>query len=165
MCAVLNKLTLFAAIAMNVLLLSQAFADPATQPAKVLVNVDKSGLAIKGNDPVAYFTDGKAVQGDPQITSTYNGATYRLVSSDHKAMFDADPMKYAPQFGGYCAYGASKNTLAPITPEAFSIVDGRLLLQYDLGVRDKFNKDVAGNLKKADANWPALVKKNGKAAN
>src|SRR5204862_5473368 len=102
--------------------------------------------------------------GDASITSERNGATYRFSSVEHKTMFDADPAKYEPQFGGYCAYGASKNQLARITPEAFAIVDGRLLLQYDLSVRDTFNKDVPGYLKKADGNWPKLLEKNGKPA-
>jgi YHS domain-containing protein len=145
------------------ILASSALAEPTTQPTKVLVNVDKSGLAIQGRDPVAYFTDSKAVPGEPKITSVRNGATYRFASAKHKEMFDADPAKYEPQFGGYCAYGTSKNKLAPITPEAFSIVDGRLLLQYDLDVRETFNKDVTGYLKKADRNWPKLLEKNGKA--
>jgi YHS domain-containing protein len=162
---VLQKFFGLAIIAMNICVLSQALAESATQPAKVLVNADKSGLAIQGYDPVAYFTDSKALLGDSKITSSYHGAIYRFASMDHKTMFDADPAKYEPQFGGYCAYGTSKNKLVPITPEAFNIVDGRLLLQYDLGVREKFNKDVSGNLRKADSNWPGLVEKNGKPAN
>jgi len=152
-------------VAVSVAAASVVFAEPATQPSRVLVNVDKSGLAIQGRDPVAYFTDNKAVPGDPGIPSVHNGATYRFTSAEHKAMFDADPAKYEPQFGGYCAYGTSKNKLVEITPEAFNIVDGRLLLQYDQGVREKFNKDVGGNLHKADANWPGLVQKNGKPGN
>jgi len=143
---------------------SFARGEPATQPSKVLVNVDRNGLAIQGRDPVAYFTENKAVPGDTSITSMHNGATYRFTSTEHKVMFDADPAKYEPQFGGYCAYGTSKNKLVPITPEAFNIVDGRLLLQNDLSVRATFNKDVAGYLRKADGNWPNLVEKYGATA-
>ena len=73
-----------------------------------LVNVDAKGVAIKGYDPVAYFTDSKPVKGDEKFQSTYQGATYDFASSEHKALFDKDPAKYAPQFGGYCAYGAAK---------------------------------------------------------
>ena len=130
--------------------------------AKNLVNVDKNGLAIKGYDPVAYFTDNKPVMGSQQFQSSYNGATYYFASAEHKRLFDAEPQKYAPQFGGYCAYGASKNKTVPIKPSAFEVLNGRLLLQYDEDVRDTFNKDQAGNLNKADSNWPGLVDKYGK---
>lgn len=129
---------------------------------KNLVNVDKTGVALQGYDPVAYFTDGKPTKGNAQFQSTHDGATYYFASKEHKAAFDANPAKYEPQFGGYCAYGASKNKTAPIKPSAFQVVDGRLLLQYDEDVRDLFNKDTPGNLKKADQNWPGLVERYGK---
>ncbi len=134
-----------------------ALAEP-----KTLINVDKSGLAVQGYDVVAYFTDNAAVKGSAEFASTYGGGTYRFASTEHKAAFDKDPAKYAPQFGGFCAYAVSKNSTAKIEPDAFQIVDGRLLLQYDKGIRDKFNKDTAGNLAKADGNWPGLVEKKGK---
>ena len=127
-----------------------------------LLNLDGKGVAIAGYDPVAYFTDAKAIKGDEQFHSAYQGATYDFASAAHQAAFDKDPAKYAPQFGGFCAYGVAKGSTAPIDPEAFQIVDGRLLLQYSKGVRDKFNQDQTGNLKQADANWPGLVDKKGR---
>lgn len=130
--------------------------------AKDLVNVNAGGVAIKGYDPVAYFTDNRAVKGDPQFQSSANGATYYFVSAEHKAAFDASPARYEPQFGGFCAWAVSQGYTASIDPNAFQIVDGRLLLQYSLGVRKDFSKDTAGNLKKADANWPSIVEKKGK---
>lgn len=142
-------------IASVVLMFGAAFA-------KDLKNLDKNGLAIQGYDPVAYFTENKPLKGTPQFQSNYNGATYYFASAEHKKLFDASPSKYEPQFGGYCAYGASKNKTAPIKPSAFQVVDGRLLLQYDEDVRDLFNKDSRGNLTKADGNWPGLVEKYGK---
>lgn len=126
-----------------------------------LVNVDKKGVILDGYDPVAYFTDGKPVKGDPRFQATYQGAIYHFASAEHKAAFEAEPAKYAPEFGGYCAYGVSKGSLAPIDVEAFSIVDGRLLLQYDAKIKRKFDEDVPGQLAKADENWPELVKKEG----
>jgi YHS domain-containing protein len=129
---------------------------------KTLLNLDKSGLAVQGYDPVAFFTDGKPVKGTPQFTSNLKGATYHFASAEHKATFEKDPAKYEPQFGGYCAYGVSKGKTVPIEVDAFQIVDGRLLLQYDKGIRDKFNKGTAGNLKLADSNWPGLVAAKGK---
>ena len=130
--------------------------------AKTLVNVDKNGVGIKGHDPVAYFTDGKAEKGSAQFQSTYNGVTYNFASAENKAAFDANPAKYEPQFGGFCAYAVSRGYTASIDPNAFQIVNGRLLLQYSIKVRTDFNKDTEGNLKKADANWPSLVEKKGK---
>jgi YHS domain-containing protein len=129
---------------------------------KQLLNLDRSGLAIQGYDPVAFFTDQRPVKGNSQFQSEYNGARYYFASTDHKAAFDKDPAKYEPQFGGYCAYGVSHGARAPIKIEAWQIVNGRLLMQYDLGVKDDFNKDQQGTLKKADQNWPGLVEKYGK---
>lgn len=143
-------------------ILAALFALPAVGFTQTLLNVDSKGIAIKGYDPVAFFTDNKPVKGDPAIQSTYAGATYRFASTDHKKMFDANPSKYEPQFGGFCAWAVSQGYTASIDPNAFQIVDGRLILQYSPGVRNDFNKDTAGNLSKADANWPGIVKKKGK---
>jgi YHS domain-containing protein len=129
---------------------------------KRLLNLDRNGVNIQGYDPVAFFTDGRPVKGNPQFQSEYNGARYYFASADHKAAFDKDPAKYEPQFGGYCAYGASQGHPAPVKIEAWQIVNGRLLMQYDLDVKDKFNKDQQGTLKKADQNWPGMVEKYGK---
>ncbi len=131
-------------------------------PAKTLLNVDRHGLGIQGYDPVAYFTDAKAVKGNPAISSNGDGVTYYFATPEHKAAFDANPAKYEPQFGGFCAYGLSRGSLVEIDPSAFQIVNGRLLLQYSKGIMEKFNKDAVTNLQKADQNWPVLVEKKGK---
>lgn len=144
-------------LALLLILPSLAFAA-----GKTLVNVDKTGLGLKGYDPVAYFTQNQPVKGDPQFVSTYNGVRYQFASAANKATFDGSPAKYEPQFGGFCAYAASEGHTAKIEPDAFEILNGRLLLQYDRDVRDLFNKDPQGRLKKADANWPGIVEKNGK---
>jgi YHS domain-containing protein len=143
--------------AIVVLALTSAFAGN-----KNLVNTDKSGVALQGYDPVAYFTDNQPVRGLPQYQSQYNGATYYFASAEHKVAFDKDPAHYAPQFGGYCAWAVSQGHTAKISVDAFQVVDNRLLLQYDKSIRDKFNKDTRGNLTKADQNWPSLVEKSGK---
>lgn len=142
--------------------LCAAFASAALAQGKTLINVDKSGLAVKGYDVVAYFTEGRPVKGNAQYSSSHGGGTYHFASAEHKAAFDKEPAKYAPQFGGFCAYAVSKNSTAKIEPDAFQIVNGRLLLQYDKSVRDKFSKDTNGYLAKADANWPGLVAKRGR---
>jgi YHS domain-containing protein len=135
---------------------------PAFAQNKSLLNLDKSGIAIQGYDPVAFFTDSKPVKGDTKFVTKRDGAVYLFVSKEHKEMFTADPAKYEPAFGGYCAYGVSRNKLVEIDPEAFQVVSNRLLLQYSKSVRDTFNKDTKGNLSKADTNWPGLLDKNGK---
>ncbi len=130
--------------------------------AKELQNLDHNGVAIQGYDPVAFFTDNRPVKGNAQFQSEYSGAKYYFASSEHKATFDKEPAKYEPQFGGYCAYGVGHSTRAPIKIEAWQIVNGRLLMQYDLDIKNKFNQDQQGMLKKADENWPGLVEKYGK---
>ncbi len=146
------------------LLLSLAFglALPASAQTKTLLNLDKSGVAIQGYDPVAFFTDHKPVTGKPEFASKHDGAVYRFASKEHQELFDKDAAKYEPAYGGYCAYGVSRNKLVEIDVDAFQIVNGRLLLQYSKGVRNDFNKDTQNNLAKAEQNWPALVEKKGK---
>ena len=137
-------------------------ATPLVAGTKALLNVDKNGLALQGYDPVAFFTENKPVKGKPEFKSTDQGVTYLFASAENKMRFEKEPAKYEPAFGGFCAYGVSRNKLAEIDPEAFQVVDGRLLLQYSKGVRNEFNKDTQGNLAKANTNWPMLVEKKGK---
>ena len=137
-------------------------ALPLAAQTKTLLNLNKTGLAIQGYDPVAFFSDGKPVKGMPEFQTRHNGALYYFASKEHRDLFKDDPAKYEPAFGGYCAFGVSRNKLVEIDVEAFQIVDGRLLLQYSKGIRDDFNKDAKGNLAKASANWPLLVEKKGK---
>ena len=139
-----------------------ALSLPACAADKLLLNLDKQGVAIQGHDPVAFFKVKAPLKGKPEFTSEFHGARYQFHSAKNKAAFDAEPAKYEPQFGGYCAYGVSKGKLVEIDVDAFQVVDGRLLLQYSKGVRDDFNGDAKGNLQKADANWPKLVEKKGK---
>lgn len=144
---------------LSIVLLS---AVSAVAAGKQLLNLGSDGVAIQGYDPVAFFTQHKPVKGVSQFQSAYNGAKYLFASAEDKAAFDKEPGKYEPQFGGYCAYGVSHGSRAPIKIEAWQIVNGRLLMQYDLDVKDSFNKDQQGTLKKADQNWPGLVDKYGK---
>ena len=137
-----------------------AFADHAPGN-KVLVLKNKEGAAILGYDAVAYFTDNKPLKGNPKIKSNYEGADYYFASAGHKTLFDVNPAKYAPAYGGYCGYAASIDRLSPISPEWFQIIDGRLILQHNKKATDKFNNDQKGNIVKADQNWPGLVVRNG----
>jgi len=119
-------------------------------------NVDKNGVGIEGYDPVAFFTDGKPVLGKKEFHVTYRGVIYRFASAEHQAIFEKAPAKYEPQFGGYCAYGVAQGHLAPGKAEAFQIVNGQLLMQYDSHTRDEFNKDQQANLDAAQSKWQTL---------
>ncbi len=130
--------------------------------AKNLLNLNDDGVAIQGYDPVAFFTDNKPVKGSDRYLLKHDGAIYFFASKEHKDLFKADPDKYTPEFGGYCAYGVSRKRLVEIDVNAFQIVNGKLLLQYSKGVRDDFNEDTQGNLAKARANWTVLVAEKGK---
>ena len=117
----------------------------------------KGGFAIEGYDAVAYFTDGKPTKGDPKYQFEYMGAKWLFASADHRDQFKADPEKYAPQYGGYCAYAVSKGSTAKIEPDAWKIVDGKLYLNYNHSIQKKWEKDISGHIKKADANWPKVI--------
>ena len=116
------------------------------------------GVAIDGTDPVAYFTEGKPVKGKAAHTASWNGVNWRFASADNKAAFEADPAKYAPQYGGYCAWAVSQGYTASTDPDAWKIVDGKLYLNYSKGVQRRWEKDVPGHITSADGNWPNLEK-------
>ena len=123
-----------------------------------LLNIDRAaGHALDAYDPVAFFTDKAAVKGDFKITGTHQGATYFFASKKNRDAFQANPERYVPAYGGYCAVGAALGVLLPVDISTWQIVDGRLVLNYSADVQKMFNKDPQGTLKKADANWPKLV--------
>ena len=117
----------------------------------------EGGIAIDGTDAVAYFTDGAPVAGDAAITFDYMGATWRFSSEANRDLFAADPAAYAPQYGGYCAYAVSQGYTASTVPEAWSIVDDKLYLNYSTGVRRRWSQDIPGNIAAGDANWPSVL--------
>lgn len=114
------------------------------------------GLAVHGYDVVSFFTDGKPAQGDAKFSAIHDDTTYRFASQAHLTAFVANPAKYVPGFGGFCAYGVSVGALFDGDPRYWKIVDERLYLNLDQGIAEAFNKDVAGALKKAEHNWPTL---------
>ncbi|MCG6856441.1 MAG: YHS domain-containing protein [Salaquimonas sp.] len=115
------------------------------------------GVAINGYDPVAYFTEDKPVAGSEAITASWKGATWRFASEANKAAFVENPEKYAPQYGGYCAYAVAQGATASTVPEAFTVVNDKLYLNFSSGVRQLWRKDTAGNISKADTNWPKVL--------
>lgn len=116
-----------------------------------------SDTAIRGYDTVAYFTEGKAVEGSKDFSTEYNEATWLFSSRENLELFKAAPEKYAPQYGGYCAYAVSQNTTASIQPELFTIVDDKLYLNYSESINEKWLQDKAGYIEQADKNWPQIL--------
>ncbi len=116
-----------------------------------------SNKAIKGYDTVAYFTQNKAVQGSDKFSVEYKGATWLFSSAENLALFNEAPEKYAPQYGGYCAYAVSQNQTASIKPELFTIHDGKLYLNYSKGINDKWLASKQDYIDEADKNWPKLL--------
>jgi len=126
---------------------------------KTEVNVTEDGIAIKGYDPVAYFTNHIPIQGSKEFSLQWKGATWLFANEMHKEMFDDNPEKYAPKYGGYCAYAVSQNRLADIDPQSWDIVDGTLYLNLNKDVQSIWRKDMPGYIEKADKNWPGVLKK------
>lgn len=121
------------------------------------VNADKGRIAIHGYDPVAYFTKGQPVKGSSEIGYDWNDAYWLFSEPAHRDLFAADPDKYAPQFGGYCAMGMTMGVTADIDPRAWAIVDGRLYLNSSLEARDEFSQQPAAHIAKAETNWDTLA--------
>lgn len=117
---------------------------------------ERNGLAIDGYDPVAYFTEQKPVKGSSEFRTDYHGATFQFASAAHREAFVAEPAKYAPQYGGFCAYGMAKGYKAVIDPAAFTVVHEKLYLNYSESVRTRWLSDIPGYIQKADANWPEV---------
>ncbi len=116
-----------------------------------------SSKAIKGYDTVAYFTEGKPVEGNSEFTTQYNEATWLFSSQKNLDLFLANPEKYAPQYGGYCAYAVSQGQTAPIKPELFTIHEGKLYLNYSESINERWLKNKEAFIVDADQNWPKLL--------
>ncbi len=121
------------------------------------LNTDKDGLAVKGYDPVAYFADSKPVQGKPEFMTRVGGATYWFSNAENRDKFIAEPGRYQPQFGGYCAYGVAQGYKPDIDPTAFKVVDGKLFLNLSPEVSRRWQLDIPGYIKSANDNWKTLA--------
>lgn len=135
-----------------------AFASLAQAQAPAYCNQD--GVAIKGYDAVAYFKDSAAIAGNKQFSYTWQNTEWHFKNQANLDAFKATPEKYAPQFGGYCAYGVSQDHKSPTDPAAFTILNNKLYLNYNPKVKTLWMKNTSGNIEKAEANWPALKDKN-----
>ena len=135
-----------------------AFASSAPVSAGTAINTGYfGGVAIEGYDPVAYFTESRPVKGSDAFAYDWLGATWYFANAEHRELFTTQPVRYAPQYGGHCALGtAFGETTANIDPEAWSIVDGKLYLQYSQGAREGWEQDRAKRIAAADQKWPEI---------
>ena len=124
-------------------------ADPATY-------LNDAGVALAGNDPVAYFTVKAPVKGQAALSAKYQDATYWFISQENRTAFLAEPGKYAPQYGGYCAYAAALGKKAPGDPTQWSVVGDKLYINYDARIQKQWLADVPGYIKSADSKWSDL---------
>ena len=116
-----------------------------------------SNLAIRGYDTVAYFTLGEATKGSKEFEYEWMGATWRFSSAEHLALFEAEPEKYAPQYGGYCAWALAENKLASVDPKQWTIVGDKLYLNYNQKIQNKWLKDRDNLIAEGDKNWPSVL--------
>lgn len=140
----------------RVALVAALFLFAALPLAAQAVNTDRHGVAANGHDVVAYFTENEAVPGLASLTAVHEGSTYRFSTSANRDAFQADPQKYLPLYGGYCAYGVANGYKVKVDPEAFSIVEGRLYLNYSKGVQRRWKEDIPGYIARADSNWTQI---------
>jgi YHS domain-containing protein len=138
-----------AALSATLLLLTSAWAGEF---------FEKDGVALRGHDPVAYFTDNKPVKGVAEYQTKYKDTVFYFASKANREAFIAAPDKYVPQYGGYCAFGMAGGYKAAADPAAFSVVDGKLYLNYNRDIQKQWIADVPGFVTKADKNWPTASK-------
>jgi len=148
-----TKRSLLGAMVLPFLLAAALFAQ--TAPA---IYTTKANLALSGYDAVSYFKDGKPVAGKPEFSYKWMDVTWRFSSAENRDAFKDAPEKYAPQYGGYCAFGTSQGHLVPGDPQAWKVVDDKLYLNYNKDVQKFWLQDVPGNIQKADENYPKLHK-------
>ena len=139
----------------GLLAVSPLFARPAVAASAEIFNVD--GIAIRGTDPVAYFDQMAPVVGSADHSLMWKGAEWQFSSAENLKNFKANPMAYAPQYGGYCAFALSKGALATTDPDAWTIYEGKLYLNYSANVRKIWSQNIPGNIALADANWPTIL--------
>lgn len=137
-------------ISRRALLAATLFGLPATSL------LAQAAPELDGHDPVAYFTEGAARRGDDAYMMDWNGQRWQFMSAANRDVFAADPARYAPQYGGNCAWAVAEGYLAPVDPNAWAIVNGKLYLNANRRIQHRWERDIPGFIARADANWPAL---------
>ena len=113
-------------------------------------------MALRGYDPVAYFITGTPQSGDEAFAAEWGGTVWHFTSAQNRDLFLNAPESYAPQYGGYCAWAVSEGYTAPIDPDAWRIVEGKLYLNASRRIQNRWERDISGHIARADANWPVL---------
>ncbi len=155
--SLVNKLILTLALLIGVASAAMA-ADPInTLERSGLAGYKPSGIAIRGFDKVAYFTEGDAVEGKASIAAKWKGAIWQFSKQEHLDLFKANPEMYAPQYGGYCAYGVAVDNLVKIEGDLWDIVNGKLYLNYNRRFQTKWEADTKNLIRIADSKFEALL--------
>lgn len=144
-------------ILLAVALACASFAAPAYADQAPVHTGLLSRVAVGGYDPVAYFTDGRAVRGLAEHRITHQGYEYRFASAEHLAAFRTNPSRYLPQYGGYCAWAVSQGYTAPGNPNNWRVVDGKLYLNYNDEIQTRWERDIPGFIRRGDTNWPSVL--------
>jgi YHS domain-containing protein len=143
----LSRLAVFAAALVTIVLAANAGAGEF---------FEKDGAALRGYDAVAYFKDSTPTKGSMKHTAEYKGSTFHFASKANRDAFVADPAKYTPQYGGFCAFGMSGGYKAATDPAAFTVIDGKLYLNYNREVQKQWSAHIPGFVIKADKKWPVV---------
>lgn len=146
--------TLFSALVLGI---SMAIATPVYADQQPVHTALLSRVAVSGYDPVAYFTAGRPVRGAAEHRLTHAGFEYRFASAENLAAFRANPARYLPQYGGYCAWAVANGYTAPGNPQNWRIVDGRLYLNYNSEIQGRWERDIPGFIQRGNANWPSVL--------
>lgn len=117
----------------------------------------EDSVAIRGTDPVAYFTENRYVPGSADFTYEWADATWQFASAENRDVFALNPAQYTPQYGGFCAWAVAEGYTAPVDPNAWEIVDGKLYLNYDARIQRRWQRDIPGNIARANENWPEVI--------
>ncbi len=117
----------------------------------------EDSIAIRGADPVAYFTENRYVPGNADYTHEWGDATWQFASAENRDVFAQNPEQYAPQYGGFCAWAVAEGYAAPVDPNVWEIVDGKLYLNYDARIQRRWQRDIPGNIARANENWPEVI--------
>ena len=152
-----RRTLLAAALAVPVAAVAGFYATSPATAAKAEIFAP-GGKAIRGTDPVAYFTQGKPVAGKPDFTHEWKGATWYFASAANRDRFKQNPERWAPQYGGYCAYGVAQGYAVKIEVDQWSVVDGKLYLNYSRSVQRTWKQDIPGYIREANKNWPEVLK-------
>ena len=142
-----------------IIIFSALYLVSCTGENKLSVNMTSQGVAINGYDPVAFFTDLKPVKGQSDLRYTWMDSEWHFSCKENLEQFKSNPAKYAPQYKGYCAFALSRGDLADISPDAWSIVDGKLYLNFNLDIKNAWEQDKFNYIKKADRRWAEIVGK------